>query len=500
MQNNDRIEDSSFLSKITDATTAASYIRNGMNIGFGGFAACGHPKAVPQALAKRVEEGEELSIKLISSGNIGSDIEDLLSESNIISRRTPLQIGSPKAAKKINQGTIDYVELSLSKLPKMMKSGVLGEIDVAIIEVLKIKENGRLVLTSGIGLTPAMIELAKEIIVEINTSQPEILEYINDIYITEEEVGKSPIPLYSVNQHIGTREVVINPEKIKYIVFSDIPDEEIGFNSSDKISEAISNNLLNFLEYYQQKIRSKILPPIQTGVGNVANNIAKSFERSNFRDISFYCGVLQEGNIEMLDKGIAIAASGSAVNITSKVREIFENNPEMIKKNLVLRNMEITNCAEMVDRMQLIAINALVELDIYGNANLSHLMGSKVVNGIGGAGEFTQNSSLSIMAFSSSTKNGDISTIVPKVSHQDISVHNIDVVITEKGVADLRGKTPVERARLIINNCANELYASELLNYLNKSLKEGGHIPQLLDECFSWHKRLKETKSMLNQE
>jgi acetyl-CoA hydrolase len=80
-------------------------------------------------------------------------------------------------------------------------------------------------------------------------------------------------------------------------------------------------------------------------------------------------------------------------------------------------------------------------------------MGRQMMNGIGGSGDFTRNAYLSIFTCPSTAKGGKISTIVPLVSHMDHSEHSVQIVATEYGIADLRGRSPYERAVLIVNNC-----------------------------------------------
>ncbi len=140
-------------------------------------------------------------------------------------------------------------------------------------------------------------------------------------------------------------------------------------------------------------------------------------------------------------------------------------------------------------------------MDIYGNVNSSHIAGSRVVNGIGGGANFAQNSGLSVMLMPSISKGGAISNIVPMVSHQDISEHDIDIVVTENGLADLRGLDEAERADVIIKNCASDIYQDQLSKYLLKAREEcGGHHPQLPQEAFEWYTRLKTKKTMLENE
>ena len=81
-----------------------------------------------------------------------------------------------------------------------------------------------------------------------------------------------------------------------------------------------------------------------------------------------------------------------------------------------------------------------------------------MMNGIGGSGDFTRNAYISIFTCPSVAKEGKISAIVPMVSHHDHTEHDVNIVITEQGVADLRGKSPKERAQAIIENCAHPDY------------------------------------------
>ena len=151
----------------------------------------------------------------------------------------------------------------------------------------------------------------------------------------------------------------------------------------------------------------------------------------------------------------------------------------------------------MIQRLGVFALNSGIEADIYGNVNSSHIAGTRVVNGIGGGANFAQNAELSVLVLVSENKKGAISTIVPMVSHQDISEHDIDVVVTENGVADLRGKDELERAHLVIENCASPRYRPLLKDYLQQAVREkGGQHPQNPFEAFQWHKRLKETGTM----
>jgi succinyl-CoA:acetate CoA-transferase len=493
-----RIEDAALRERIVDAGTAASFLCDGMTLGIGGTAACGYPKSVANALTERVRQGDKLALTVMAGANLGPEIDLAWTESKILKRRLPLQM-TPACARQINSGEIAYPEMPLCRFPSLLNQGVLGDIDVAIVEALRIKKGGEIVLTNAVGAAPALLKRARHIIVEINTAQSDVFEGTHDIYLPEYRTGMA-IPITDPAQRIGSSTITVDIEKIKYIVWSDIADVEISYAPPDSNSIVISENLLNFLELELSRQKISRLPPVQTGIGNMANHAARTLGMSNFKDIDFFCGVLQEANIELMASGKARALSTSAVVVNRRVRELLEADPKRTREHLVLRPMEVTNCPIPVSQMQIVALNSAIEIDIYGNLNLSHLMGNRVVNGIGGADAFAQNAFLSIVLASSAVKNDDISTFVPKVTHQDISAHNIDVIITEQGVADLRGKTPTERAQSIINNCASPIYKEALGDYFKRSVeRSAGHQPVLLDECFSWHLRYQETGSMKQQ-
>jgi acetyl-CoA hydrolase len=117
-----------------------------------------------------------------------------------------------------------------------------------------------------------------------------------------------------------------------------------------------------------------------------------------------------------------------------------------------------------------------------------------MMNGIGGSGDFTRNAYLSLFTCPSTAKGGKISTIVPLVSHVDHSEHSVQVIATEHGVADLRGKSPFERATEIVDNCADPEYRELLRSYL--TIVGGGHTPQTLSGAFRMHEQFQSTGDM----
>ena len=185
--------------------------------------------------------------------------------------------------------------------------------------------------------------------------------------------------------------------------------------------------------------------------------------------------------------------------MSERVEQILNDTPNL-RDHLVIRNGDITNSAEVIGRLGLVALNTGIEIDIYGNVNSSHIAGSRVVNGIGGGASFAQNAGLSVILIPSTAKGGAISNVVPMVSHQDIGEHDVDVVVTEHGIADLRGLDDGERADAIVTHCASEAYRGQLTAYLQTAREQcGGHHPQLPEAAFGWYRRLKEEGTMLEE-
>jgi succinyl-CoA:acetate CoA-transferase len=488
-----KIEDKSLNKCIVSAKIAADYITDGMTVAMSGYAMAGYPKAVVNELVKRSGNGEKISLNILTGANVPW-IDEKLSDANIVAKRAPM-CANRKLASQINKGDVRYVEQQMSKMPRLIKSGSFGKIDVVIIEALAITKDG-IIPTSSIGFMSDFLDTAEQVIVEINSAQPDKLAILHDIYI-----GKTnePIPLTKMDERIGKAYIPVDFDKIKYIVKTDISEceDETPIKSTEQ-SVLIAKNLFDFLKKEYQTENKGLLPSIQMGFGNIADAVADAFQKSDFHDLQFFCGGVTTPVLELLASGKAKVITTGGIKMSDRVAQIIDM-PD-IEKKLILRNGDMMNNAETIARFSVIALNTGIEIDIYGNVNSSHISGTRVVNGIGGGANFAQNAGLSILMIPSNSKNGTISNIVPMVFHQDINEHDIDVVITENGICDLRGKDDVRRAYGIIENCSAEQYRDKLLEYLEKAINEyPSHHPQIPEDAILWYRRLKETGSMLER-
>jgi succinyl-CoA:acetate CoA-transferase len=217
-----------------------------------------------------------------------------------------------------------------------------------------------------------------------------------------------------------------------------------------------------------------------------------------FNNLTAYTEVLQDGMLEMLKSGKLAKASATAFSLSPEANQELADNIDFYRDRIVLRTQEISNHPEVIRRLGIIAMNGMIEADIYGNVNSTHVMGTRIMNGIGGSGDFARNGFLSVFMTPSTAKGGSISTIVPMVSHVDHTEHDVQIVVTEQGLADLRGLPPRQRALNIIEKCAHPDFRPRLRDYFERACNSGRgmHTPHLLEEALSWHHRFEETGQM----
>ena len=492
-----RIKRETLWSRVVSARQAAMLIKDGMTVGMSGFTRAGEAKAVPMALAECAKE-QPLGITLITCASLGNDLDKTLGEAGVLRRRLPFQ-ADPALRKLINRGEVMFVDQHLSETVEMLRSGQLGPIDVAIVEAVAIHEDGGIIPTTSVGNSATFALLAEKVIVEININQSIDLEGLHDIYIPTRRPFREPIPITSPRSRAGLPYIPVDPSRIAAIVITDKADSYSNVTPPDAETRAIAGHLMGFLEGEVRKGRlDYTLAPLQAGIGSIANAVMHGFIDSRFHDLTMYSEVLQDSTFDLFDAGKLAFASGSSITLSQGKSEILQDLGPY-KSRLLLRPQEISNHPEVIRRLGLIAINTALEADIYGNVNSTHVGGTHMMNGIGGSGDFARNAYLSIFVTKSVAKGGSISSIVPMVTHVDHCEHDVDVIVTEQGLADLRALAPRERSRLIIENCVHPDYRDMLRDYVTEATqKVGGQTPHLLDRAFFMHQALRDSGSMRN--
>jgi succinyl-CoA:acetate CoA-transferase len=502
-----RVLNSKLADKIMSPDEAAALIRSGDQIGMSGFTGSGYPKEVPVALARRIADanfrGQKFQVSVFTGASTGPELDGALAMAGGIHLRLPYQ-SDPETRKRINAGEMDYMDIHLSHVAQFVEYGFLGKLDVALIEVAAVLEDGRLLPSSSIGNNKTWIEQADRVILEVNSWQPSALEGMHDIYYgLQAPPNRGPIPLVHPGQRIGSPYLELSPDKVVAIVLTDSPDRNSAFKAPDDASNRIASHILEFLSWEVKKGRMPVnLLPLQSGVGNIANAVLFGLAEGPFEGLTSYTEVIQDGMIRLLKSGKLTSASATAFSLSPEMLTEVNANMASYRDRIVLRPQEISNHPEIIRRLGVIAMNAMIEADIYGNVNSTHVMGSRIQNGIGGSGDFARNGYLSIFMAPAMAQKGTISTIVPMVSHVDHTEHDVQVIVTEQGLADLRGLSPRQRAHLVIEKCAHPDFRPLLLDYLNRAerLSYGKHTPHLMTESLSWHNRYLRSGSMKMRE
>lgn len=476
-----RIRYSGYLGRVMSAEDAATFIRPGMVLGVSGFTIAGYPKAVAGVLADRARKGEKLDLTVYSGASLGEEFDGELARVGAFRARMPYQTNKD-LRNAINAGEVSYHDVPLGQMPVWVKNKFLRPVDVAIIEATAIDENGNIIPTTSVGTSNIYAECAKQVIIEVNTYVPVCMEGVHDVYSPARPPHTKPIPIERVGDRIGTPYIKVDPAKVVAVVESDIPDNGRIVSPVDDEFRQMAANLIDFLHSEVKADRlCNPLPPLQAGVGSVSNAVLEGLAHSDFEHMTVYSEVLQNSMFDLIDAGKVDFASGTSLTISADRRDSFFRDFERYRDKIILRPQEISNHPEIIRRLGIIAINTVIEADLYGNTNSSYIDGSRLMNGVGGSGDYCQNAGLSIFITKSTAKNGTLSCIVPHVSHVDHTIHEIHALITEQGVADLRGLDPIDRANCIIENCAHPKFRPALREYLKNATESCAHRGNPID-------------------
>jgi succinyl-CoA:acetate CoA-transferase len=469
---------------VENAQAAIGRIADDATVLVSGFGSVGYPKAIPLALA---ESDRDLSLTIVSGGSVGAEIDQALFEADAVARRYPYQ-ARPPAREAVNDGSVAFSDRHISSLGDEVEFGGLVDPDVAIVEAVAVGEDW-LIPSTSVGHTPAYVDSVDRLIVEINHAQPTSLANFHDLYRLAQPPAREPVPLSDPGERIGDARIKFDPDALVSVVETDRRDESYKFRDPTDKDQAIAANLQSFLE--QEVDRSPLFTEsvrLQFGVGSLGNALMGALADADFgeRDLVYYGEVIQDGLLDLLDDGQLRSASATSLALSAAGQDRLFEHVDRYAEDIVLRPADISNRPGLIDRFGIVAVNSALEVDLYGHVNSTHVNGSRVLNGVGGSGDFTRNAPLSVIALPTTAAGGDISRIVPMVPHVDHTEHDVDIVVTEQGVADLRGTSPQERAHLLVENCAHPDYQPQLRDYRKTAAAGGGHAPHDLDTAFRW--------------
>jgi succinyl-CoA:acetate CoA-transferase len=496
----DRIANALLRGKVMSADEAAQFIDHGDKVGMSGFTGAAYPKALPTAIANRAKEaqakGETYKIDVYTGASTAPDCDGVMAEAGAINYRMPYQ-SDPVMRNAINSGEMKYQDIHLSHSGQYVEHGFFGQLDVAVVEATRITEEGHLIPSSGVGNNVDYLDAAKKIIIEVNEWQSVDLEGMADVYRIGHLPNRTPIPIINSGDRIGKTYIDIDISKVVAVVETNAPDRNAPFKPVDETSQKIAGYFLDFLEGEVKGGRLAYDNYImQSGVGNVPNAVMAGLLDSKFEKIEAYTEVIQDGMVDLIDAGKMTVASATSFSLSPEYAEKMNAEAKRYRESIILRPLQVSNHPEVIRRVGLISSNGMIEADIYGNINSTHVAGQRIMNGIGGSGDFTRNARISTFISPSDAKDGAISSIVPFASHIDHTEHDAMVVITEYGVADLRGLAPRDRVAKMIS-VAHPSYRPLLEEYVERANKSKfQQTPHDLATAFSFHQRLLETGTM----
>ncbi|GAA5859938.1 hypothetical protein JCM1840_001803 [Sporobolomyces johnsonii] len=511
-----RVARPTYLEKLAKPEDLVPHFKDGDYIGWSGFTGVGYPKMVPTAIADYVEANNlqgKMRMSLFVGASTGPEVEARWAKNDMIARRFPHQVGK-EIAKGINEGRIEFADKHLSMFPQDLVYGYysLGKkhgdprkpLDWAIVEATEILDDGSIIPGASVGATPEILQSAEKIIIEVNTSLPSFkgLHDINQSFLPPHRL---PYLVNNPSDRIGTISIPVDPERVIAIVESNRPDNT-GENAPEtEESKKIARNLIAFFEDEVAAGRMpKTLLPLQSGIGNVANSIIGGLAESPFERLQVWTEVLQDTFLGLFDSGKLEFATATSIRFSPEMFKTFYASWDKYFDKLLLRPQQVANSPEIIRRLGVIAMNTPLEVDMYAHANSTNAMGSRMLNGLGGSADFLRNA-LSIMhtpsARPSKKDPTGISCIVPFATHVDQTEHDLDVVVTDQGLADLRGLSPRQRAPVIIKNCAHPDYRDQLMDYYDRALAEclkkgAAHQPHMLRNAFRMHMNLEENGTM----
>lgn len=484
------------------AAEAASLIKHGYNIGLSGFTPAGTAKAVTAELAKIAEEehakGNPFQVGVFTGASTGESCDGCLARAKAIRYRAPYTT-NVNFRRAVNNGEFAYNDIHLSQMAQELRYGFMGKVDVAIIEACELTPDGKIYLTAAGGISPTLCRLADRIIVELNATHSKNAMNLHDVYELLDPPARREIPIFKPSDRIGMPYIQADPAKIVGVVETNHPDEARNFAAPDPLTDKIGVNVADFLA---ADMKRGIIPPsflpLQSGVGNIANAVLSALGHDKtIPPFEMYTEVIQNSVIGLIREGRIKFGSACSLTVTNDCLQGVYDDMNFFRDKLVLRPSEVSNSPEVIRRLGVISINTAIEADIYGNVNSTHIGGTKMMNGIGGSGDFTRNAYISIFTCPSVAKEGRISAIVPMVSHHDHTEHDVNILVTEQGIADLRGKGPKERAQAIIENCAHPDYKGILRDYL-KMTDGKSQTPHAIQASLGMHVELARSGDMRN--
>ncbi|MGA2106758.1 MAG: acetyl-CoA hydrolase/transferase C-terminal domain-containing protein [Syntrophorhabdales bacterium] len=393
---------------------AAAKVKSGDRIVFAH--ACGEPRLLPGALTKRADKlkGVEI-VHMVPMG------EALYCQPQYATsfRHVALFSGGP-TRDAIWEERADYIPCSFSDIPSLFDTVL--PVDVAMVTVSPPDPNGYCSLGVSVDYTKHAVSRAKTVIAEVNATMPRTH-------------GDS----------------FVHMSEIDFFVDVDIPIHELKSPETTDVEANIGRHAAELVEDGCC---------LQLGIGGIPDAVLKNL--TAFKDLGIHSEMVSDGVHHLVDKGVI---TGRMKNVhRGKVVVAFimgsrafydwvDNNPL-----IEMRTVDYTNNPYLIaQNKKMLAINSALEVDLLGQV-CADTLGPRQFSGVGGQLDFLRGARMSedgkaIIALPSTAK-ANVSRIVPTLkagAAVTASRNDVDYVVTEYGIASLKGKTVRARMKALID-------------------------------------------------
>ncbi|HQG49855.1 MAG: Butanoate coenzyme A-transferase [Syntrophorhabdaceae bacterium] len=399
---------------ICSAEEAVQKVKSGDRIVFSH--ACGEPRVLPATLMKRVDE--LTGVQIVHMVPMGEALYCRPEYAGSF-RHVALFSGAP-TREAIWENRADYVPYVFSEIPFLFDSVL--PVDVAMVTVSPPDKNGFCSLGVSVDYTKKAVESAKIVIAEINKAMPRTH---GDSFV-----------------HVS---------EIDCFVEVDIPIAEL------KATE-LTDVEINIGKYVTELIEDGSC--LQLGIGGIPDAVLKNL--GSLKDLGVHSEMISDGVKHLVEKGIVNGRKKNfhkdkiVITFLMGSREFYDwvdDNPI-----IEMRTVDYTNNPYIIaQNKNMVAINSALEVDLLGQV-CADTIGPKQFSGVGGQLDFVRGARMSeggkaVIALPSTAKGG-ISRIVPTLKEGaavTTSRNDVDYVVTDYGIASLKGKTVRDRMKALIN-------------------------------------------------
>jgi 4-hydroxybutyrate CoA-transferase len=402
--------------RLTTAEEAVTHIKSGDRVVVGH--ASGSPEVVLRAMVENKDSYENVEIvHMVAMG----PSEYCLPENSAHFVHNSLFAGGT-SRKAIHEGRAAFTASHFSQIPRLFTEKILP-VDVTLCMVSTPDEHGYCSFGISVDYTKPAAESSKIVIAEVTPHMPRTL---GDAFIHVSKID-----------HIiecDSKPIVLNPPRISEI------DEKIGGYSAELIEDGAC---------------------LQLGIGAVPDSILGFLKDK--KDLGIHTEMFSDGVVDLVNEGV-ITCGRKNFHTNKMVATFFMGTEKLyrfVHNNPIVEmfTVDYTNNPAIIARNdKMVSVNSTLQIDLTGQA-CSESIGYKQFSGTGGQADFIRGAAWSkggrsILAFHSTAAKGTLSRIVPCLDEGAIVTTtrtDIHFVVTEYGIADLRGKSVPQRAKELIN-------------------------------------------------